>query len=505
MENNYLVGIDIGTQGTKAAIFDMKGACLAQGFQKSNLLQKAHGTIEENPEEQVEAVCNSIHQCMISSKINPAEVSGLAISGQMAGIIGIDEEGKNITPYDSWLDTRCEPYIKMMEERAGDRIMQQNGYYPSYNHGPKILWWKHEYPGIYSTIAAFVQPGGYAAMRLCGLKASDSFIDNTYLHFSGFSDNRMNSWDQELCKEFDVDINKMPAIVMPDSHIGNLSKKMAARCGLKEGTPVMAGCGDTAASFLSVGATREGICVDVAGTASVFATTTSQFITDNNNKVLGCGHSASRGLWHPYAYINGGGMNLEWFLKEAAKLNKNDDDKITFQQLNEQVSGLEAKPDDPYFIPHLGGRVCPSQPHLRGAWANLNWSHGFAHMYKAVMEAVALEYGLYNEILKEAWPEYQPKEIRVTGGGSKSEIWNQQKADVLGIPVVKSHREEGAPLGSALIAGKGAGLFDDLDEVAQQWCTTGSQSLPDKALKAHYLKRIKNYEKLMDMLGKLEF
>jgi xylulokinase len=503
MNNHFLIGVDIGTQGTKAILFSEDGKCIAQGFQKSNLVYKENGAIEEVPEEQVDAVCNSIAECISKSAIPKNKIAAISISGQMAGIIGIDKTGNSITPYDSWLDTRCSYYINKMQQEAGLEIQEKTGNYPSYNHGPKILWWKYEHPYVYDKIAAFVQPAGYASLRLCGLDAAAAFIDRTYLHFSGFANNQLNIWDEGLCKQFDVDIKKLPAIVEPVSIVGKLEKNMSNRCGLMEGTPVIAGCGDTVASFLSVGATSNGICVDVAGTASVFATTTNTFIIDKEHKILGCGQSAIKGLWHPYAYINGGGMNLEWFVKQLDAININHSN-ISFDKLNEDAFKLISKEDDPYFIPHLGGRVCPSQPHLRGAWVNLNWTHSFTHLYKAVMEGVALEYGVYSNILKKASPQYLPSEVRTIGGGSKSNLWNQIKADALGIPVTRLIREDGAPLGAALIAGCGVGLFSDLNTTAEKWIATSCKTEPNKLMKELYTKRIRKYMQIIDALVKIE-
>ena len=111
-------------------------------------------------------------------------------------------------------------------------------------------------------------------------------------------------------------MDKFPRIVEPSERVGRLTAEFAKDCGLPAGTPVIAGCGDTAASFLSCGATAPGICVDVAGTASVFAATTDSFAPDIHSGTLGYGRSVTPGLWHPYAYVNGGGMNLEWFRRE---------------------------------------------------------------------------------------------------------------------------------------------------------------------------------------------
>ena len=200
MKPAHLLGIDIGTQGTKAVLFHKDGRSLASAFRKSKLHQPSPGVVEEDPEEQFKSVCRCIKTCIAEVAIDPRNIAAIGIDGQMAGVLGIDEDGRHITPYDSWLDTRCSPYISLMQKQAGEEIIRKTGGPASFNHGPKILWWKHEHPEVFEQIAAFVQPAGYAAMRLCGLDASRAFIDKSYLHFSGFADNPHGCWDEGLCR-----------------------------------------------------------------------------------------------------------------------------------------------------------------------------------------------------------------------------------------------------------------------------------------------------------------
>jgi xylulokinase len=496
-----LIGIDIGTQGTKTALFDEAGACLATALRPSKLHQPGPGVVEEDPDDQLAAVCQGIRACVKSARVDPASVAGIGIDGQMAGVIGVGADGIHATPYDSWLDTRCAPYIRVMEEKAGDRIVAKCGGPPSINHGPKKLWWMHERPGDYRRIRAFVQPGGYAAMRLCGLTGDDAFIDTSYLHFSGFADNVNARWDPELVTAFGFDGEKLPRIVQPGEVVGELTGAMARRCGLKPGVPVIAGCGDTAASFLSCGATAEGVSVDVAGTASVFAATTGAFRPDAEHRTLAFSQSAVPGLWHAYAYINGGGMNLEWFLREVANRGKvRGKGLVTLQALNRLAEEVAPDAHAPLFVPHLGGRVSPSQPELRGAWVGLNWSHGLGHLYRAALEGVALEYAVYQRILRELLPERPMKELRITGGGEKSPLWNRIKADVLQAPVRRVGRDEGAPLGVALLAGHGVGLFRSLPAAARTWIPLGEKVRPRKAMAGYYAPRLERYERLVRLL-----
>ncbi|MDA0813786.1 MAG: FGGY family carbohydrate kinase [Verrucomicrobia bacterium] len=487
-----LLGIDIGTQSVKAALFSEDGKVLASATRASRHYKPAPGIVEEDPEFQLLSVCETIRECLANSGVKSSDIAGLGIDGQMAGVIGIGQDGKAITPYDSWLDTRCAPYITRMQEAAGADILRTTGNPPSLNHGPKKLWWKHERPEIFEKIAKFVQPGGYVAMRLCGLAADDAFIDSTYLHFSGFADNVKLCWDESLCEQFGVPSGKLPRIVEPHAVIGNVTAEMSAACGLASGTPMIAGCGDSAASFLSCGATREGICVDIAGTASVFAATVGGFCTDPEH-VLGCGRSATPGLWHPYAYINGGGQNLEWFREQFAS-------QHTLDELNALAAAVERRQDLPMFIPHLGGRVSPGWPSLRGSWAGLQWDHGAPELYLAAIEAVALEYAIYQQTLSNLLPDFDSTEIRVTGGGEKSTLWNQIKANVLQTRITGIAGGEGAPMGVALLAGFGLGIFDSLPTSADRWIELADSVIPDKNSKNYYDERKARYCDLLEAL-----
>jgi xylulokinase len=437
---------------------------------------------------------------MKKSRRPPSDVAAIGIDGQMAGIIGIGGNGRCVTPYDSWLDTRCTPFIAKMNKAAGGEILAKSGCAPAVNHGPKILWWMKERPEVFRKISSFVQPGGYAAMRLCALNASESFIDGTYLHFSGFADNAKSCWDTELCRKFGLDMRVLPRIVRPEETVGELSSEMAKKCGLRPGVRIVAGCGDTAASFLSCGAVSEGVCVDVAGTASVFAVTTGKFKPDRNNKILACGQAVTPGLWNSYAYINGGGMNLNWFRDQIVRAGSDADKAPGFEDMHRMIAGI--KPDNglPLFIPHLGGRVSPAQPEMRGAWLNLSWNHGQAHLFRAVLESVALEYMIYIKAIMSLYPDIALGELRVTGGGEKSSAWNQIKADALSMPVRRIAHGHGAPLGAAIVAAWGAGLIENPEKAAAKWIRLSRRFTPNPEFTDFYRRRLKQYENALALL-----
>ncbi len=173
---------------------------------------------------------------------------------------------------------------------------------------------------------------------------------------------------------------------------------------------------------------------------------------------------------------------------------------MNFDQLNEMAGKLALDDDAPMFVPHLGGRACPSQPALRGAWVGLSWSHTLAHLYRAVLEGVALEYCLYLAVVRGLYPHLKLTELRVTGGGEGSDLWNRMKADAMGIPVIRTARSGGAPMGAALLAGYGVGIFKNIPRAAGSWIQKGTVHRPRKKPATYYASRLRKYGSLIETL-----
>ncbi len=502
MAKTYLIGVDLGTMGTKAAIFDTGGNLVALAFEESKLLYPKPGWVEQEPEDFYLSSLRTIKECLEKSGVEPGEVAALAFDGQMAGIGTIDDQWQTPTVYDSWLDTRCRPYIDRMREHQ-DLIIEKTGGPPTYSHGPKILWWKEEQPEVFRKIVKFVVPGGYVAGRMAGLKGEEAFMDYTYVHFSCLSDTRKAAWDGELCDLFEVPMEKLPRIVKPWEIIGQLTPEAAEGCGLLAGTPIAAGCGDQAAGMLGAAMVEPGLVFDVAGTASVFAICVDEFIPDLEHNTLFTARLVPEDLWYALAYINGGGLNLRWFRDELAQEEKKEAQltgKRVYALLDETAAAVHPGSDGLIFLPHLGGRVTPSDPDIRGLWLGFTWSHGKGHLYRSLLEGVAYEYAHYLGIERSLFPHMEFKEARVIGGGSVSDFWNQIKADILGIPYVRLNRQEYAVLGSAIVAGYAVGVFDDLKATAKGFVEPISRIEPRPDHHAYYRPLVDLYISLFDTL-----
>jgi xylulokinase len=393
---------------------------------------------------------------MERSGIRPDAVAGLCLDGQMAGIAAVDREGRAAMPYDSWLDIRCTPYVERMRSRAQE-ICARTGAPPTYSHGPKILWWMHERPETFAQICKFVMPAGYVTMRLCGMRGEEAFVDPTYLHFSCLSDTERGQWSEALCAHFGVPQDRLPRIVEPWEVVGRLSREAAEAMGLRSGTPVAAGAGDQAAAMLGAGVLEPGMAYDAAGTASVLALCVDRFAPDVHTGTLLCARMVPQGRWYLIGYIGGGGLNLRWWRDLLRQITGTD--RWDYPELDAAARSVPPGCQGLLFIPHLAGRVCPNQPELRGAWLGVAWTHGPEHLYRAMLESVAYEYAIYLEIARERSGVGPLREVRVVGGGARSDLWNQIKCDVLGVPYARLNRTEAAALGSALLAGFAVGVF----------------------------------------------
>jgi len=496
MKDKFIIGIDIGTQGVKTSLFHISGKIAAEAFEPSILITDNRGNVEQDPEEIYSSVINTIRQVMEKSGAEPSEIASIGIDGQMAGIMGIDKNWNAVTPYDSWLDTKCEKYILKMKEAAEEQIIKTTGCPVTYAHGPKVLWWKNERPEVYSNTAKFIMLSTYVAGRLAGLKAKDAYIDYTHIHFSGFCDTEKKEWSEELVKEFRIDNDKLPEIVEPWKVVGKLLSPEAEKCSLAEGTPVVAGCGDQAATSLGAGIIKQGMVFDVAGTASVFSCCVDSFKPDVKNKTLLFPRAVIDGLWIPLAYINGGGLCLKWFRDNLAEK------ETTYGILDSETEKIAPGSEGLVFIPHFAGRVCPNMPNMRGGWFGLNFNHGRGHLFKAVMESIAYEYRIYMDILKELTDEKEFSHVFVMGGGSQSGIFNKIKADVLGLPYIQLERASTATLGSAIVAGYASGIYADMAETADKMTETGKTFYPDSANREIYRKQGDLYGRYLNLLEK---
>jgi xylulokinase len=449
----------------------------------------------QEPDDLYNSCINTIKELLEKSGISGTEIAAIGLDGQMAGIMGIDASGEASTYYDSWLDMRCGKYMNLMNERAGKRIIELSGGPVTYIHGPKILWWKNEHPDTYARTARFVLPKDYVIGKMTGLSAEEAFFDYTHLHFSCFADNSNKRWSPELLDAFGVSADKLPRIVAPFDVVGKTTRDFAALSGVAEGVPVVAGCGDTAASTFGSGMFRRNMVLDCAGTASVLCSVVDRYVPDTEFATLTMMRSPVDGLFLPLAYINGGGMCVRWF-RDTLTGNP----AASYDQLQTEAEAVSPGSEGITFIPHFSGRVLPNNPYLKGSYLGLDFKHTRGHMYRAVMEAVAYEYRYYLSVLRQLYPQDDFPGMITIGGGANSSLFNQIKADVLGINVTTFEMGETALLGSAVIAGCGTGVLSDYKKPIEKVMHKQAEFQSDMQNHAAYAPFADAYLMAMDVL-----
>lgn len=496
-KTKYLIGTDLGTSSTKSALYTKDGSLVADSTVEVPLYYPKPGVVEQENDDFYNTAAQTISQCVQESGIDPRDIGAIAFDSQMAGIGTIDDDFNPATRFDSWLDMRCQPYIEWLDREHGELVTRLTGCPPTCDHGPKILWWKEEDPISYKRISKFVTPAGYVAGKMGGLKAEEAFMDYTFIHFSGLSDAQKGSWSKELLSIYGISEEKMPRIVSPWYLVGEVTEEASKDFGLVPGIPIAAGCGDTAASALGGGIVKPGMLFDVAGTAAVLAGCIDTFVADTENRALLTMHSVIPGLWNPLAYIAGGGLALRWFRDQFYNISQGKPLDLSDDLYEEMITmAMEAPPGSEglFFSPHLGGRICPATPEMRGAWVGFSWGHSQGHFARAIIESIAYEYAYYLKILNDLIPNINLHEARVIGGGARSKAWNQIKADVLGVPYQPLLGNEFGSWGAAMIAGKAVGVFEDLAETAYKTAVaSGDPLVPSKDAESTYAPYIKQY------------
>jgi xylulokinase len=262
--------------------------------------------------------------------------------------------------------------------------------------------------------------------------------------------------------------------------IGYLTVEAAYECGLRAGTPVAAGLGDTAAGALGAGVVHPGQLLDTAGTAAVLGISTAEFRPDQSRTLLAM-RCAVPGQWMSLAYLAGGDL-VRWLPQALGA------------PLGELVrEAKHARPAALLFVPYLGGRILPAAPKARASWNGLDFAHTRADLARAALESVAYEYAGFLDRALDLFPALEPWDVRVIGGGKDDEAWNRIKASVLGLPYVRLRRDSFASWGAALVAGAACGLVDDLAAAALAGTAEAARFEPDPGLHDVYRRRLVDY------------
>lgn len=486
-----LVGVDLGTSSTRAVAVDAQGTL--RGIARVGDVPMARRAgLGMAREGFLDAPLAAIRQALDEARASPSQVAGIALCGQMAGLCAVDDTGEPATSCDAWLDLSCASSVALLRPHER-QIVARSGSQLIASHGARWLQIRQQQPDLYQRLCKLTVPGAVVAGRLCGLAGQAAFMDTTCLGFNCFADVPASGWNLDLVRALGLDPAHLPRIVEPGERVGGLTRDIARALGLLQGTPVFAGCGDVAATLLGSGVSVPGQLVDIAGTGSVFCAVCDDFTVDHQHHTLLTLRHCIPGLYYSAGYVGGGGLCCDWLESLRAQARPPQDVSAALRALT-QVPPL-------LFVPHMGGRHLPLFAEMRGAFVGLTWQHGLADMQRAMVEATAFEYASFLKAMLGTGLSPVEASVLVVGGGASSEVFNQIKADVLGLAYRRHDVFEPAALGAALLAGHGAGVFTDLHNAAGRMAAVNGVTLPDQSKYGLYQQRREVYGKMLDALG----
>ena len=490
------VGIDVGTQGSKAGLYDLEGRCLGSGYAEHHFDHLRPGWVEMDPMQIEQAVCEATAACMAASGVPASAVKAVALSGILCGPVFVDRDWRPVRPLIPFLDVRAQEELAWLRTEVEPRWVTEsaNASLDTYVMATTWEWVRRHEPDVHSRISKILSLAPYIAGRLTGLRADQAFSDPS--HLSGW----IIGWNaatgrvsEQQMADLGMPVEQAPDIVDPWQVVGGLTVDAAARLGLAAGTPVVAGAGDVMQSNLSAGLVRPGTATDVAGTASILTvgvTGPIPAITAVPGMLYSVGTLPGQALY--WGYVKAGGLSLRWFRDQILARPALDE---VYAELDTAAGGVPPGSDGVLFTPYLSGGN-PDLPDAAGTWLGMTAATGVATLWRSMLEAIAFEYADFLQAF--ARHGVAVTEVLAVGGGARSPLWNQIKADAVGATWSVPDRQDGAVLANAALAAVGVGALDDLADTVTAWVGRGRSFSPHSARRLAYADVLEVRRRLLD-------
>ncbi len=458
-----LMGLDISTTGAKALIIDETGGVIAVANTPQPISQPQPLWSEQNPADWWDGIVKSIRAALADSGLRGDDISAIGLTGQMHGLVLLDNQGEALRPSILWNDQRTQSQCDYMTEAVGaHRLLELTGNPALAGFtAPKILWVRDHEPDVYTKAAQVLLPKDYIRYKLTDAYATD---------LAGASGTSLlnvaeRAWSQDV-----LDALNIPAAWLPPVHEGTqvtsrISAAAAAATGLSAGTPVVGGGGDQAAGAIGMGCVTPEVIGVTVGTSGVVFAPLSNYAYEPEGRLHAFCHAVP-GTWHFMGVMLSAAGSLQWYKDTFAA-------DMDYDNLLAEAAAVPAGSEGLFFLPYLTGERTPHpDPLARGAFIGITSRHSRGHMTRAVLEGVA--FGLkdsFTLVDQVGLPE--DFEVRISGGGAKSPIWQGIIADVLGAPLVNINTTEGGAFGAAILASVATGVFDDVASACAAMIQTG--------------------------------
>jgi xylulokinase len=495
----YLMGVDIGTSGTRALLIDEAGKLVASATAEHPLSLPAPGWAEQNPADWVGTAIATIRQVLAEAEIGGGEVKGIGLSGQMHGSVFLDASDEVIRPAILWCDQRTGKQCDWITSKVGRETLKAEICNPVLTGftAPKIVWLRDNEPANFERLRKVVLPKDYIRFVMTGEYVTE-VSDASGMALLNVPERR---WSDVVIERIGLSKEMLATVMESPEVTGKVSASFAQATGLAEGTPVVGGGGDQAAGAVGNGIVEPGVVSSTVGTSGVVFAHLERPAMDEEMRTHTFCHAVP-GKWHVMGVMLAAGGSLQWFRNQlcseemavAARLGRD-----PYELLTEAASRAPVGSEGLMFLPYLSGERTPyPNPNARGVFCGVSLRHDKRHMARAVMEGVA--YGLRDsfEIIEAMGVEI--REVRASGGGARSRFWVQMQADATGRPHAYINVDEGPAFGVALLAGVGTGVWKTVPEACRAAIQVRETLEPDAENLAFYNRGYLAYQSLYQRL-----
>jgi xylulokinase len=461
----YVIGCDVGSQGTNAALYAEDGTLVASHYEPHDLSFPHPGWAEQDATEWPKAVAASIGE-LVSKVEDPASIGGVSFGSQLDGMVACDRQGRPLRPAMIWMDRRAEAQAAALSEKISPReFYRQSGTNLDSSHAVfKALWIRDQEPDVFREAAQFMPPGAFVLREVTGVSA----VDYSNASSLALLDPRTRTWSEPLLEVTGIDADRLPELAAATDAVGTVTGDFAESTGLAAGTVVAVGCGDEMAATLGAGVFEPGEVCDVVGTAEPVCAA-SESPREDPTMLVECHPHADPEAWlleNP-GFVSGG--NLRWWRDHFAPLEQRAEQEgqgDAYDLLSRDAAEVSPGADGVVFLPCMQGAMAPEwNGAARGVFYGLTLAHTRAHLTRAVLEGSAFALRDILEAMVAAGLDV--RRLTIVGGGAKGSVWRQIKSDVTGYPIRVPTSVETTATGAAILAAVGAGVFPSIAEATE--------------------------------------
>lgn len=486
-----LLGIDVGTTGTKSVLVREDGTICHSSYQGYGLISPMPSHVEQNPEDWWNAVKYTVRECAANVPAGE-KITALCASVQSGTVVPVDAQLRPVGNAISWLDTRAtDTYRWLIEQKGEEYFYRKTGWrLNSCFNFVQICHMRRENPELYNRAAYFMSVADFLTHRLTGRFV----IDNNSIWNAQLSNVETGEWDDDILALAGIDRSRVAELVPCASVVGNLTREAADALGLDTDVKVVSGAQDQYCSTVGIGALHDGDVMFSTGTSWVVLGVSKKIVYDTKNYLTLGGHVVPD-LYSSFAYTPAGGAGLKWFRDCMGKPSGAGTGVESYDEITSRAAKIKPGADGLFFLPHLGGTLFPTwEAHSRGTLWGMDFAHNHDHVARAILEGISFDLLWMIRGMQEAG--YNPRVLKSLGGSTRSNVWMQMVSDMTGMEMQVSDFPDMAPMGAAMMASVATGIYRDFAEARQAFNVPTRGFEPNMAVHDVYQDIFERYKEL---------